>query len=82
MKMKKLFAMILITAVFLLSALVSISAARKQKQSSGGAVNRPEQRYVVLFGVARSSMTPADIYIEAVPAGGSIASQRMMPRAS
>lgn len=82
MKMKKLSSVILV-AMFFLFMMVSISGAQsKQKQViRWGSSQAGSSAYVVLFGVAKiiNDALP-DIYIEAVPAGGSIASQRMMAK--
>ena len=80
MKIKRLLTIIPLTAILLLT-FVSIGGAQvKQKQViRWGSSQAGSSAYVVLYGVAKivNDALP-DIYIEAVPAGGSIASQRMM----
>lgn len=78
--MKKRFTIIPMTAILLFSLLGVAWAQGKQKQViRWGSSQAGSSAYVVLFGVAKiiNDALP-DIYIEAVPAGGSIASQRMM----
>jgi TRAP transporter TAXI family solute receptor len=80
MNAKRLLWTILITALFLFS-LTNISSAQDKKKQviRWGSSQAGSSAYIVLFGVAKlvNDELP-DIYIEAVPTGGSIASQRMM----
>lgn len=79
MNVRRLLIVALITVAFVLS-LVGIGAAQgKQRQVlRWGSSQAGSSAYIVLFGVAKiiNDALP-DIYIEAIPAGGSIASQRM-----
>ncbi len=78
MKVKRVLTVVLVAAVFL-SFLVGSSWAQSKKQVlRWGSSQAGSSAYIVLFGVAKiiNDALP-DIYIEAIPAGGSIASQRM-----
>ena len=81
MRSKRFLSVFFMTGIFLFS-LIGISEAQGKKQViRWGSSQAGSSAYVVLFGVAKiiNDALP-DIYIEAIPAGGSIASQRMVAK--
>ena len=80
---KGFFFMGIFTATVLLLATVSTGEAQQAKKTTlrWGSSKAGSAGYVTLFGVAKIVNDRApDLYIEAVPTGGSIASQRMMAK--
>lgn len=80
---RKSFLMIAVLALISFFALANLSFSQeiKKKTIRWGSSKAGSAGYVVLFGVAKlvNERIP-DLYIEAVPTGGSIASQRMMAK--
>jgi hypothetical protein len=79
MKVSRLLTVTFITVTFLFSlAGISEGQGKKKQVLRWGSSQAGSSAYIVLFGVAKiiNDALP-DIYIEAIPAGGSIASQRM-----
>ncbi|MGB9699277.1 MAG: TAXI family TRAP transporter solute-binding subunit [Thermodesulfobacteriota bacterium] len=73
--------LLMIATFFLLMMALSDAQETKRKTVRWGSSKAGSAGYVVLFGVAKVINDRApELYIEAVPTGGSIASQRMMAK--